>query len=120
MKTKLPHTIDSGHGEVIIFKEIIHEPDGDKIIFEDKIKGKIEFDTSLLGDFVIAKNLEYPLYNFVVVIDDELMQITHIIRGDDHIANTPKQILISNRTNDDRKRQCRYRYFDRLDWNRNS
>ena len=66
-----------------------------KIIFEDKIKGKIESDTSLLGDFVIAKNLEYPLYNFVVVIDDELMQITHIIRGDDHIANTPKQILIN-------------------------
>lgn len=68
---------------------------GNKIIFEDKIKGKIEFDTSLLGDFIIAKNLEYPLYNFVVVIDDELMQITHIIRGDDHIANTPKQILIN-------------------------
>jgi glutamyl-tRNA synthetase len=66
-----------------------------KIIFEDKIRGKIEFDNSLLGDFVIAKNLGYPLYNFVVVIDDELMQITHIIRGDDHIANTPKQILIN-------------------------
>lgn len=66
-----------------------------KVIFEDKIKGKIEFDTSLLGDFVIAKNLDYPLYNFVVVIDDELMEITHIIRGDDHIANTPKQILIN-------------------------
>lgn len=66
-----------------------------KVIFEDKIKGKIEFDTSLLGDFVIAKNLDYPLYNFVVVVDDELMEITHIIRGDDHIANTPKQILIN-------------------------
>jgi glutamyl-tRNA synthetase len=66
-----------------------------KISFDDKIKGFIEFDTSLLGDFVIAKNLDYPLYNFVVVIDDELMQITHIIRGDDHIANTPKQILIN-------------------------
>lgn len=66
-----------------------------KVVFEDKIKGKIEFDTSLLGDFVIAKNLDYPLYNFVVVVDDELMQITHIIRGDDHVANTPKQILIN-------------------------
>lgn len=65
------------------------------VFFEDKIKGRIEFDTSLLGDFVIAKNLTYPLYNFVVVIDDELMQISHIIRGDDHIANTPKQILIN-------------------------
>lgn len=67
-----------------------------KIIrFEDKIKGKIEFDTALLSDFVIAKSLGEPLYNFVVVIDDELMQITHIIRGEDHISNTPKQILIN-------------------------
>jgi nondiscriminating glutamyl-tRNA synthetase len=74
-----------------------------KISFEDKIKGFIEFDTSLLGDFVIAKNLDYPLYNFVVVIDDELMQITHIIRGDDHIANTPKQILINQALGFNRK-----------------
>jgi glutamyl-tRNA synthetase len=82
--------VDPTESSVLRFKV----PDA-KIIFEDKIKGKIEFDTSLLGDFVIAKNLDYPLYNFVVVIDDELMQITHIIRGDDHIANTPKQILIN-------------------------
>ncbi|MEX0596638.1 MAG: glutamate--tRNA ligase, partial [Candidatus Paceibacterota bacterium] len=83
---KIPPTSQS----VLRFKVI-----DTKIIFEDKIKGKIEFDTSLLGDFVIAKSLDYPLYNFVVVVDDELMQITHIIRGDDHIANTPKQILIN-------------------------
>ena len=68
----------------------------DQIIrFEDKIKGKIEFDTALLSDFVIAKSLDEPLYNFVVVVDDELMEITHIIRGEDHISNTPKQILLN-------------------------
>ena len=65
------------------------------IHFEDKIRGKISFNTSLIDDFVIAKSLDYPLYNFVVVIDDELMDITHIIRGEDHIANTPKQILLN-------------------------
>ncbi len=73
------------------------------IRFEDKIKGKIEFDTSLLSDFVIAKSLMEPLYNFVVVIDDELMQITHIIRGEDHISNTPKQILINKALDFSRK-----------------
>lgn len=65
-----------------------------RIEFKDMIRGKIKFDTSQFGDFVIAKNLESPLYNFAAVIDDYKMQITHIIRGEDHITNTPKQILI--------------------------
>ena len=64
------------------------------VIFEDLIRGKIEFDLKLIGDIVIAKNLETPLYNFAVVVDDALMAITHVIRGEDHIANTPKQIVI--------------------------
>jgi len=65
-----------------------------KIIFNDLIRGKIEFDTNLIGDFVIAKTLFAPLYNFVVTIDDFEMKISHNIRGEDHISNTPKQILI--------------------------
>lgn len=64
------------------------------ITFNDLIRGNIKFDTALMGDMVIAKDLETPLYNFTVVIDDFEMQITHVIRGEDHIANTPKQILI--------------------------
>ena len=64
------------------------------IIFTDLIRGKIKFDSALLGDMVIAKDLETPLYNFTVVVDDFEMQITHVIRGEDHIANTPKQILL--------------------------
>lgn len=65
-----------------------------KLSFEDIIHGKIEVDAALLGDFVLAKSFEEPLYNFACVIDDYEMKITHIIRGEDHIPNTPKQILI--------------------------
>jgi len=65
-----------------------------KVSFPDLIRGKLEFDSSLIGDFAIAKNLATPLYNFAVVVDDFEMKITHIIRGEDHISNTPKQILL--------------------------
>lgn len=62
--------------------------------FKDIIRGSITFDAKLFGDFVIAKNLDIPLFHLAVVVDDALMKISHVIRGEDHIANTPKQILI--------------------------
>jgi len=65
-----------------------------KITFKDLIRGEVSFDMALSGDIVIAKNMETPLYNFTVVVDDELMRITHVIRGEDHISNTPKQLLL--------------------------
>jgi glutamyl-tRNA synthetase len=65
-----------------------------KVKFTDLIRGKIEMDASLIGDMVIAKDLRTPLYNFAVVIDDAEMEISHVIRGEDHISNTPKQILL--------------------------
>jgi glutamyl-tRNA synthetase len=65
-----------------------------KLVFNDLIKGELEFDTSLLGDFVIMKSNGIPTYNFAVVIDDMEMKMSHIIRGEDHISNTPRQILI--------------------------
>ncbi len=65
-----------------------------KVVFRDLVRGKIEVDSSLLGDIAIAKNLTAPLYNFAVVIDDFDMNINYVIRGEDHISNTPKQILI--------------------------
>jgi len=64
------------------------------ISFTDIIRGKIEFDAGLFGDIVVAKNLRTPLYNLAAVIDDAEMKISHVIRGEDHIANTPKQILL--------------------------
>ena len=67
----------------------------EKIVeFNDLIRGEIKFDTFLLGDIAIAKDEKTPLYNFAVVIDDFEMEISHVIRGEDHISNTPKQILI--------------------------
>lgn len=66
----------------------------ESVSFTDLIRGKIDFDASLLDDIVIAKGMDEPLYNFSVVVDDALMNITTVIRGEDHISNTPKQILI--------------------------
>ena len=65
-----------------------------KITFTDMIRGEVEFDTAELKDFVIAKSLEEPLYHLAVVVDDFEMGVTHVIRGEDHISNTPRQILI--------------------------
>lgn len=64
------------------------------VTITDLVRGAITFDTATLDDIIIAKNLDTPLYNVAVVIDDYLMKITHVIRGEDHISNTPKQILL--------------------------
>ena len=77
-------------GEAIIFKVTPQ-----KIIIPDLIrKEPIEFDTSVIKDQVLIKSDLSPTYNFACVIDDALMKVSHIIRGDDHISNTPKQIII--------------------------
>jgi glutamyl-tRNA synthetase len=67
---------------------------GKKIVFEDMIRGEISVDTAELGDFVIAKSLDEPIYHLAVVIDDFEMGVNHVIRGEDGIYNTPRQILI--------------------------
>lgn len=78
-----------GRPSVIRFRV---EPD--KIRFDDLIRGEVEFDNALLGDFVIVRNDGMPLYHFVVVVDDQAMEITHVIRGEDHLSNTPKHIAL--------------------------
>lgn len=65
-----------------------------KIEFNDMVRGKVEFDAGLIGDITIAKDLSSPLYNFAVVVDDFEMKISHVIRGEDLLPNTPKQILL--------------------------
>ncbi len=67
---------------------------GRSITFTDIIRGEITFDTTELHDFVIARSIDDPLYHLAVVVDDADMGITHVIRGEDHISNTPRQILI--------------------------
>jgi nondiscriminating glutamyl-tRNA synthetase len=67
----------------------------DKIKFDDLVRGEVEIDTANLGgDFVIVRGDGTPLYHFVVVVDDAAMEMTHIIRGEDHLSNTPKHILL--------------------------
>lgn len=70
-------------------------PQEEKIItFNDLIRGPISFDIDQFDDFIIARSDGSPMYNLVVVVDDAHMQISHVIRGEDHISNTPKQILL--------------------------
>jgi nondiscriminating glutamyl-tRNA synthetase len=64
------------------------------ISFRDLIKGEVTFPPDALGDFVLLRSDGLPTYNFAVVVDDHLMQISHVVRGDDHVSNTPKQIMI--------------------------
>ncbi len=65
-----------------------------KIKFTDIIRGDVEFNTTELGDFVIARDVNDPVYHFTVVVDDFLSGVTHVIRGEDGVSNTPRQILI--------------------------
>ena len=81
---------DPAKGRAIVFKM----PSGRQIIFNDLIHGNIKFESDLLGDIVLIKSDGFPTYNFACVIDDFLMNMTHIIRGDDHISNTPKQVVL--------------------------
>jgi len=75
--------------------EVIRFKNPNKIVtFSDEIRGEVTFNTTELGDFVIARDMDNPLYHFVVVVDDFEMGVTHVIRGEDHISNTPRQILI--------------------------
>jgi len=69
-------------------------PQEGQIVVDDVIKGKITFDNSAADDLIILRSNGYPTYNFSVVVDDALMHITHVIRGDDHLTNTPRQIPI--------------------------
>ena len=66
----------------------------EKLTFCDLVRGDVAFDAALLGDFAVTRGLQTPLYNLAVVIDDLTMNITHVIRGEDHISNTPKQMLL--------------------------
>ena len=73
----------------------IHIPEMETYSWDDIVKGHLEFESDTIGgDFVIQKRDGMPTYNFAVVIDDHLMKITHVLRGDDHVSNTPKQLVV--------------------------
>ncbi|GBE26680.1 MAG TPA: glutamate--tRNA ligase [Bacteroidetes bacterium] len=84
--------LDEGRRPVIRF----HVPE-ETIQFQDLVKGEIVFEGENISDFVILRSDGAATYNFAVVIDDALMKISHVIRGDDHLSNTPKQVLLFER-----------------------
>ncbi len=79
-----------GRKPVVRFKV----PEGEQIIINDLVRGKVVFDSDGIGDYIIVKSDGIPTYNYAVVIDDVLMEITHVVRGEEHLSNTPRQVLI--------------------------
>ncbi|WP_066159679.1 glutamate--tRNA ligase [Halalkalibacter krulwichiae] len=69
-------------------------PEGKDIKIDDAVRGEVTFESDGIGDFVIARKDGVPMYNFAVVIDDHLMKISHVIRGEEHLSNTPRQVLL--------------------------
>ncbi len=85
-------SLEESENTVIRFKN----PEESSVVFNDLIKGEIEFRNEEMDDFIIVRGDGAPTYNLCVVVDDLDMQISHVIRGDDHINNTPKQINVFN------------------------
>ncbi|MBM3771439.1 MAG: glutamate--tRNA ligase [Acidimicrobiia bacterium] len=84
------HRVASGERAAIRFRV----PESRDVLFEDAVRGTVRFSTDVIGDLVIQRSDGTPAYNFAVVIDDAKMAVTHVIRGEDHISNTPRQLLL--------------------------
>ena len=82
--------IEAGERAVVRFRI----PEHVDVTFQDLVRGDVTFNTDVIGDPVLVRSDGRPAYNFAVVIDDALMEITHVIRGEDHISNTPRQVLL--------------------------
>ena len=67
---------------------------GGEVTFNDMVRGEMRFDADLIGDFIIIKSDTYPTYQFASPVDDALMKITHVIRGEEHLSNTPYQLML--------------------------
>jgi nondiscriminating glutamyl-tRNA synthetase len=82
--------IAAGERPAVRFRVPPHED----VVFTDVVRGDVRFQTDVIGDPVILRADGHPAYNFAVVVDDALMEVTHVVRGEDHISNTPRQILL--------------------------
>ena len=82
--------VEGGEPAVIRFRV----PEHREITFDDVVRGRVRFETDIIGDPVLVRSEGIPAYNFAVVVDDASMDITHVVRGEDHISNTPRQLLL--------------------------
>jgi len=84
--------VENGEPAAIRFR--VPDRQGRDLVFHDLVRGEVRFSADVIGDPLIVRSGGVPAYNFAVVIDDALMQITHVVRGEDHISNTPRQMLL--------------------------
>lgn len=89
-KEQQQELLDKGIKPVIRF----HVPEGETVVVDDQVRGEVTFETDGIGDFIIVKSDGIPVYNFAVVLDDVTMNITHVIRGEEHLSNTPRQLVL--------------------------
>jgi nondiscriminating glutamyl-tRNA synthetase len=82
--------VQSGEPAAVRFRT----PEDREVVFNDLVRGEIRFHSDVIGDQVLLRSDGHPAYNFAVVVDDGLMGVTHVVRGEDHISNTPRQLLI--------------------------
>jgi glutamyl-tRNA synthetase/nondiscriminating glutamyl-tRNA synthetase len=83
--------VDNGEPATVRFRVTDEERE---LAWNDIVRGEVSFSSGVIGDFVLVRSGGIPAYNFAVVVDDALMEITHVIRGEDHISNTPRQLLL--------------------------
>src|SRR4051795_8623366 len=93
-KEEIARLLDEGHAYHDEGAVRLRVPDEGRTVVQDAIRGEIAFDHSAIDDFVIARSDGSPLYNLAVAVDDHDMGITHVVRGADHISNTPRQLMI--------------------------
>ena len=84
--------VEAGEPAAIRFR--VPDRQGREVIFHDLVRGEVRFAAEVIGDPLIVRSGGVPAYNFAVVVDDALMEITHVVRGEDHISNTPRQLLL--------------------------
>jgi len=89
-ETEIAQFVQEGRRPTVRF----HVLENKQIVFKDMVRDTISFDSNGVGDFVIVKSDGIPVYNYAVVIDDALMHITHVIRGEEHLSNTPRQVVL--------------------------
>ena len=82
--------VEGGEAATIRFRI----PRDREVVFNDLVRGEVRFHTEVLGDPILVRSDGIPAYNYAVVIDDALMEISHVIRGEDHLSNTPRQLLL--------------------------
>src|SRR5436189_935775 len=93
-KGEIARLVDEGHAYLDERAVRLRVPDEGQTVVQDAIRGEIVFDHSAIDDFVIARSDGSPLYNLAVAVDDHDMGITHVVRGADHISNTPRQLML--------------------------